>query len=66
MMNFEFHGWPYNLGMKRLLAAALLLAGAFPAVAREVLPFVEDDFAKAMAQARTKKAPIFVDAWAPW
>ena len=51
--------------MKRLLAIALLLA-ALPAVAKEVLPFIENDFTKAVAQAKAKKTPIFVDAWAPW
>ena len=54
--------------MKRLLAIALLLAAvpAVPAVAKEVLPFIENDFTKAVAQAKAKKTPIFVDAWAPW
>jgi hypothetical protein len=52
--------------MKRLLAAALLLAGALPALAKEAVPFIEDDFAKAVASAKAKKQPIFVDAWAPW
>jgi hypothetical protein len=52
--------------MKRLLAVALLAASALPAFAKEVLPFVENDYAKAVAQAKAKKTPIFVDAWAPW
>ena len=52
--------------MKRLLAVALLVASAAPAFAKEVLPFIEDDFTKAVAQGKTKKQPIFVDAWAPW
>ena len=52
--------------MKRLLAVALLVASAAPVFAKEVLPFVEDDFAKAVAQGKAKKQPIFVDAWAPW
>ena len=51
--------------MKRLLAIALL--GLAPiASAKEVVPFIEDDYAKAVAQARVKKVPIFVEAWAPW
>ena len=45
---------------------ALLVAGALPAFAKEVLPFIENDFAKAVAQSKMKKQPIFVDAWAPW
>jgi hypothetical protein len=32
----------------------------------EALPFIEDDYAKALAQARANKLPLFVDAWAPW
>jgi thioredoxin-like negative regulator of GroEL len=32
----------------------------------EALPFIEDDYARAVAVAKTEKVPIFVDAWAPW
>ncbi len=52
--------------MKRLLAVALLAMSASPALAKEVLPFIENDFSKAIAQAGKTKDPIFVDAWAPW
>jgi hypothetical protein len=50
--------------MKRLVVAlvALLLAGT----AYAELPFVEDDYAKAVARAKAKNLPIFVEAWAPW
>ena len=56
--------------MKPIRAAALALAGALAlvspsAAAREVLPWV-DDYSKAVAQARAKNLPIFVEAWAPW
>jgi hypothetical protein len=44
----------------------LLLALAPMGRAAEVLPFIDDDYAKALTQARTKHVPIFVDAWAPW
>jgi hypothetical protein len=50
--------------MRKLLLAFLLLA--LPAFAREVLPFIENDYAKALARAKTKNVPLFVDAWAPW
>lgn len=30
------------------------------------LPFVEDDAPKALADARTRGVPVFVEAWAPW
>ncbi len=46
--------------------AILLIASAAIASAKEVLPFVENDYAKAVARARSKDLPIFVDAWAPW
>jgi hypothetical protein len=52
--------------MRPTLTAALLLLGATPALAREVVPFLEDDFPKAIATAKANEKPIFVDAWAPW
>ncbi len=30
------------------------------------LPFIEDDYARALAEAKTKGVPLFVDTWAPW
>jgi hypothetical protein len=32
----------------------------------EAVPFVADDYAGALAAARAKRVPIFVEAWAPW
>jgi hypothetical protein len=32
----------------------------------EVLPFIEDDYPRALADARARQLPLFVDAWAPW
>lgn len=46
--------------MATLLLVALLAA---PAKGPTV---IEDDFARAVAQARAKKKLLFVDAWAPW
>jgi len=47
-----------------LILTFLLLA---PLVrAKEVLPFIENDWSKAVAQAKAKHLPVFVDAWAPW
>jgi hypothetical protein len=48
-----------------LLAASAALAASAPAPA-PVLPFIEDDYGKALSLARQKKVPIFVEAWAPW
>ena len=50
--------------MKRLLTATLLALTAFTAHAE--LPFIENDYVKAMARARAKNVPVFVEAWAPW
>ena len=50
--------------MKKLLF--LLLLTAVPAVAKEVLPFIDDNYSKALAEAKRKNVPVFVDAWAPW
>ena len=51
-----------------LAAASLstgLLASPGPA-AKPALPFIEDDYPRALAEARAKKVPIFVETWAPW
>jgi hypothetical protein len=58
------------------LPVALLLAAApdgaaakpaaRPAAAHEVLPFIDDDYPRALAEARRQDRPIFAEAWAPW
>jgi hypothetical protein len=30
------------------------------------LPFIEDDYAQALAQAGQRNLPLFVEVWAPW
>lgn len=55
---------PYNDGMKRFLPLALFALAALGA--RAELPFIENDYNKALAQARAKNVPLFVEAWAPW
>lgn len=62
-----------------VLLSALVLAPVAPArgastrtvtrvrsVAPEVLPFIADDWPKAVALAKARKVPLFVEAWAPW
>ena len=49
---------------KLMMVAALLVAGS--AFAADTLPFIEDDYAKAVARAKARNLPIFVEAWAPW
>jgi hypothetical protein len=31
-----------------------------------VVPFINDDYPRALAEARAKRVPIFIEAWAPW
>jgi hypothetical protein len=52
-------------------AVAGAAAGGAPArspssAPRMVLPFIQDDYTKALAQARARKVPLFIEAWAPW
>jgi hypothetical protein len=45
------------MDLKALVLCATVLAH---------LPFIEDDYRTAVARARAKNVPIFVEAWAPW
>ncbi len=49
----------------RLPVLALLLSAALPAFAAAPST-IEDDWPRALAEAKAKDLPIFVDAWAPW
>ena len=51
-----------------LLALGPILPGAAGAAAplRRVLPFIADDYARGIAEARARKLPLFIDSWAPW
>ena len=40
-------------------------AAGQPAVAAG-LKFIENDYSAALAEAKTRHVPIFVEAWAPW
>ena len=31
-----------------------------------VVPFIQDDYTRAVAEARARKVPLFIEAWAPW
>jgi len=33
---------------------------------KESLSFIENDYAQALAQARQRNLPLFVEVWAPW
>ena len=45
-------------------AARATKAGA--AKWQPVVPFIEDDFGRALALAKERKLPVFIEGWAPW
>jgi hypothetical protein len=48
-------------------AAAALVAAASPAAElRFAVPFIDDDYPRAVAEAKARNLPIFVENWAPW
>jgi hypothetical protein len=52
-----------------LLASSLASAAqetAKEAAKKGVLPFITDDYPKALAAARAERKPIFLETWAPW
>jgi hypothetical protein len=53
-----------------LAAAAPAARPAQPTPSRAavpmVVPFVQDDYARALADARARGVPLFIEAWAPW
>jgi hypothetical protein len=52
--------------VKSFSTLLLLSALAASTLAAETLPFIEDNYAKARAEAKQRKLPLFVDVWAPW
>lgn len=61
---------PASVLTKKLSVPVLLLLLALSshaaAAATTRLPFVEDDYNKALAEANRRRLPVFVDVWAPW
>lgn len=50
-----------------LLGLALMgLIGAAPKPGASVLPFIHDDYPKALAEAKARNVPIFVETSARW
>lgn len=61
------------LGLLSGSAAASATAPAKAAPAKSattawkpVVPFIEDDFGRALALAKERKLPVFIEGWAPW
>jgi endonuclease YncB( thermonuclease family) len=47
-------------------ALAIGLAANPAAEVDKALPFIADDYPKALAEARAQRLPLFIEAWAPW
>jgi hypothetical protein len=48
------------------LMAGAMVGCAFRTSAATRLPFIEDDYARALAEAKSRTVPLFVEVWAPW
>jgi hypothetical protein len=49
-----------------LLVIAALASSAGATIAPSRLPVINDDYARAQAEATQRRVPIFVEVWAPW
>jgi len=51
-----------------IITACLLfmLLGAALGAPHKGLPFINDNFEKALAEAKQRNLPLFVEVWAPW
>jgi hypothetical protein len=52
------------VGPPIMLINTLLLFAA--AAGLSSLPWIEDDYAKALAEAKARHVPLMVEVWAPW
>jgi hypothetical protein len=49
-----------------LVATIPAIAAPRPQPAHAVVPFIADDLPRALAEAKERNLPIFVESWAPW
>ena len=49
-------------------ASPVAHAATAPAKAarKSVLPFIADDLPRALAEAKSRDLPLFIESWAPW
>jgi hypothetical protein len=48
-----------------MLATAALLLALGPGQ-KAALPFIDDDYPRALAEAKARNVPLFIETWAPW
>jgi len=64
LLTFDLPDASISRRMKKILAL-LIVVGFAPGLAA-ALPFIQDNYQQALAQAKQRKQPIFVECWAPW
>jgi hypothetical protein len=52
--------------LSTLLLLSTLASGSVLAAAPGRLPFIEDDYARARAEASKRGVPLYIEVWAPW
>jgi len=53
-------------GLAAATCVSLLGAASMPREGKSQLPYISDDYTRALSQARARGVPLFVDAGAPW
>jgi hypothetical protein len=48
------------------VVAAARPAAKGAATSAMVVPWIADDYTRAVAEAKARKVPLFIEAWAPW
>lgn len=49
-----------------MVLVSALASAAVPSLAAASVPVIQDDYARARAEANRRGLPIFVEVWAPW
>ena len=54
------------LALSVVLAAGVAAIASTGVGAKKSVPFIDDDYTKAVAEAKARKVPLFIESWAPW
>jgi hypothetical protein len=52
--------------IKQSIGILFMLVSAALGASATALPFINDNYPKALGEAKQRKLPIFVEVWAPW
>jgi hypothetical protein len=59
-------GLPASIALGTMLLSACAPSQEAKAPASAGLPFIADDYPSALALARERDVPLFIESWAPW